>query len=333
MAKTILVRLLIGLLGYAGLCIWLPFQPDHLRLLLGTAVGMGLFSGLAFSASYQLVSRFANKNVIALGLGCSASAPLVLLLEIGFGIGTHATRSEQVLLYGSVGLLVLAGTAAAVSLLFRHWEAIEQHAAASSSITTTSGGSKRNKNNEAGKPLLEAATLDHPPTSIATSAAASSPRDITTGHSPGDGASLESGSTPLPPPLIAYGSLEPYRTFLSTDEEVVDPDGSFHGPTSRELSRLESRRSFRFGSAELSSTDLEGGAAAEPLLHAQDSTEPPPISTEEVTPNRVTLVVLSLIWAPMLSMFFSTGIALTVFPFFTYVRSSGLFGESFPRVR
>ena len=33
-------------------------------------VALGLFSGIAFSASYQLVARFANKNVIALGLGC-----------------------------------------------------------------------------------------------------------------------------------------------------------------------------------------------------------------------------------------------------------------------
>ena len=50
-------------------------------------VALGLFSGIAFSASYQLVSRFANKNVIALGLGCSASGPLVLALQILCGVG------------------------------------------------------------------------------------------------------------------------------------------------------------------------------------------------------------------------------------------------------
>ena len=40
------------------------------RLLLGTIAALGVAHGISFSASYQLVARFANKNTIALGLGC-----------------------------------------------------------------------------------------------------------------------------------------------------------------------------------------------------------------------------------------------------------------------
>lgn len=42
------------------------------RFLLGAVVALGLFSGIAFSAAYQLVARFANKNVIG---GQPALAP------------------------------------------------------------------------------------------------------------------------------------------------------------------------------------------------------------------------------------------------------------------
>ena len=93
-AGTILGRLVVGLLGCASICIAFPFLPQkiwqvaprrarpamracaclpqppqaanttHLRRwLLGSVVAVGLFSGIAYSASYQLVARFANKNV------------------------------------------------------------------------------------------------------------------------------------------------------------------------------------------------------------------------------------------------------------------------------
>jgi hypothetical protein len=29
-AKTILVRLLVGLLGYGAVCVWFPFMPEHI---------------------------------------------------------------------------------------------------------------------------------------------------------------------------------------------------------------------------------------------------------------------------------------------------------------
>ena len=40
-----------------------------------------------------------------------------------------------------------------------------------------------------------------------------------------------------------------------------------------------------------------------------------------------------LIWAPMAALSLSSTVALTLFPFFTYVPTSGLLGESLPKVR
>ena len=45
-----------------------------------------------------------------------------------------------------------------------------------------------------------------------------------------------------------------------------------------------------------------------------------------------TLLLLQSCWVPLLALFLSSTIALTVFPFFTYVPSSGLIGESLPKV-
>lgn len=55
--------------------------------------------GISFSASYQLVSRFAGKNTISLGLGCVGSGGIVLLLELGLGINAHPSRPQNMVLY------------------------------------------------------------------------------------------------------------------------------------------------------------------------------------------------------------------------------------------
>ncbi len=63
---------------------------------------LGLFSGTAFSASYQLVSRFANKNVISLGLGFVGGGLVTLLLQLALRIGRHRTWARELAMYESV---------------------------------------------------------------------------------------------------------------------------------------------------------------------------------------------------------------------------------------
>ena len=55
--------------------------------------------GIAFSASYQMVARFANKNTISLGLGCVGSGLLALALELVLSVGPKPTRTSFIILF------------------------------------------------------------------------------------------------------------------------------------------------------------------------------------------------------------------------------------------
>lgn len=60
---------------------------------------LGLVSAIAFSASYQLVARFANKNVVSLGLGCVGSGLVVLVLEMAVHMRSHPTHAQLVIVF------------------------------------------------------------------------------------------------------------------------------------------------------------------------------------------------------------------------------------------
>lgn len=62
-------------------------------------MALGLVSAIAFSASYQLVARFANKNVVSLGLGCVGSGLLVLLLETAVRMRSTPTRAQLFIVF------------------------------------------------------------------------------------------------------------------------------------------------------------------------------------------------------------------------------------------
>ncbi len=69
------------------------------RDLLAAIVALGLVSAIAFSASYQLVARFANKNVVSLGLGCVGSGLVVLVLEMAVHMRSHPTQAQLIFLF------------------------------------------------------------------------------------------------------------------------------------------------------------------------------------------------------------------------------------------
>ena len=69
------------------------------RWLLGSVIVLGLMHGIAFSASYQMVARFANKNTISLGLGCVGSGLLALALEVVLEVGPKPTRTSFIILF------------------------------------------------------------------------------------------------------------------------------------------------------------------------------------------------------------------------------------------
>ena len=69
------------------------------RWLLASVIVLGLMHGIAFSAAYQMVARFANKNTISLGLGCVGSGLLALALELILSVGPKPTRVSFIILF------------------------------------------------------------------------------------------------------------------------------------------------------------------------------------------------------------------------------------------
>lgn len=60
---------------------------------------LGMVSGIAFSAAYQLVAKFANKNTISLGLGCVGSGIVVLILETALQMKASPSHIQQIVLF------------------------------------------------------------------------------------------------------------------------------------------------------------------------------------------------------------------------------------------
>lgn len=70
-----------GLGGATLVCATLPFHAQKASVLLGAVALLGIFCGVAFGSSYQLVSRFSARESVALTTGDSTGA---VLLECGF---------------------------------------------------------------------------------------------------------------------------------------------------------------------------------------------------------------------------------------------------------
>jgi len=115
-AASMALRLGSGLAGCAAVCAALPFLPARLPWLLGATAGMGAASAVAFSASYQLVSWFRAADVIALGLGCSGSGPVALLIQLAMHSGASPRRWQSIAVWEIAAGVVIAGAAATASL-------------------------------------------------------------------------------------------------------------------------------------------------------------------------------------------------------------------------
>ena len=98
-AKTTLGRLLVGLGGCAAVTAAWPFAHRGHNTLLLLVVILGLVAGIAFSASYQLVARFANKNTISLGLGCVGSGIVTLIMETALRMGSTPSHKQELILF------------------------------------------------------------------------------------------------------------------------------------------------------------------------------------------------------------------------------------------
>lgn len=271
-AELCFVRLVIGLWGTSCTTLAFPFLPsDTPYYLLSTIIILGLFVGLSFSASYQLVSRFANKNIIALGVGMSGSGFLVLLLE--FRMGSSPDKAEEIKLYFTLAAVVLCGLWATVSLLLRHWSAINACCDTRSECLLSQNES---------------------------TAGPQSP--ITNGRT----ARKSLNRSPSLPPLLLYDALEP---------KLLD---SYEPP------------SFERWLTPATSLTLTPQA-----LPSEENTIEESNRVEEVgeCEGKLLLYDAAIASAPaLIGLAVQSTVALLIFPFFTFVNSSGLFGSSLPKV-
>mmetsp|Transcript_14139 Transcript_14139/g.42675 ORF Transcript_14139/g.42675 Transcript_14139/m.42675 type:complete len:478 (+) Transcript_14139:565-1998(+) len=115
------LRLVLGLGGAAVVVASFPFHKESMFVLLLAVSLLGIFSGVAFGSSYQLVSRFGERESVALTTGFVGSGPIVLLLEALLHIGTKPTFGQRVILYFATSAVILAGLAAGAVLLSKSW--------------------------------------------------------------------------------------------------------------------------------------------------------------------------------------------------------------------
>jgi Nucleoside transporter len=287
-----------------------------------------------------MVARFANKNTIALGLGCSASGPLILLLQITLGLESIPTFEQQVALFLIIAVVVASGLWATVSLLFRHWDAIE----ASAHGGGVSAADMQQQQQLASPLLGDAETgsggvLEREDFSFATPVGVEggSPRTAaTTPRSP-------LYKTPSLPPLIAYNLLEPYETFLSAREDWT-PSPLLRRTSSREREESPTAAAALSGGAyhnmESALPSLAGAAHSENDLlrlglpsNNNTETELEEEKEEELSSAHTLAATISDVWPALIVVGLQGGIALTLFPFFTYLPSSGWIGvESLPKL-
>ncbi|KAL3137216.1 hypothetical protein ABBQ32_006768 [Trebouxia sp. C0010 RCD-2024] len=379
-ARTILARLLIGLGGCALICAAIPFEPTDLRWLLGSVIVLGLMHGIAFSASYQMVARFANKNTISLGLGCVGSGLLALALEVVLSVGPKPTRTNFIILFETAAGVVMVGFVAAISLLLRHWQAIEQytHVMAQTDLTSPLL-QEEGRSGEEGD-LVGDLPQRRPRRSVV--------RSLSTMHMMGftplgffetvsEGDNLVEGHMSLPTGKPALRRRSTF-TFRPPDLSAAAPqerDSSSSASLRRTISvpvtstsRDTAPLAFHAKAQGASRTAVAApslGAIAEHEHIAAHPGSPPtrayspfPATTGPLglasafasqqqpgsmspsgqsTPRLVreasgTMLVVRDIWPVMTSLFLSGVVGIMVFPFFTYVPSSGWLNDLLPKV-
>ncbi|KAK9828283.1 hypothetical protein WJX74_007233 [Apatococcus lobatus] len=293
-------RLFVGLGGSAIICALYPFYAESVPYLLWITAFLGVFSGIAFGSSYQLVAYFEPVNTVALTTGYVGSGPIVLLLELFLQVGPKPSVGQIVALFELVAAFTIAGLLAALGLLYSHWQALEvsdcatrQHLLPSKQPEVTvrpaapCTSSPRRRHADRMPERRDSFATDR----RGTSSSASSRLSQTALFSSGD-----SGSTlELNQQGSGLGLAHPHSQ-LSIQTERAASIGSMLGwPVSPHASELDK------------------------LL-----AEPP----SEPSASRI----MTGIWPAAFSLFLSVGTSILVFPFFTFVPTSGWLGSMLPQV-
>ncbi|GFR41593.1 hypothetical protein Agub_g2316 [Astrephomene gubernaculifera] len=117
-----LLRLTLGLGGLVGLTRFFPvLTAGSERALLATTVLVGMSYGIAFGTSYQVASKYASGATVALTTGFVSSGPVVLLLDLALKRGPYYSPEGLETLFKWVAGITAAGLAAAAALVLGSW--------------------------------------------------------------------------------------------------------------------------------------------------------------------------------------------------------------------
>ena len=300
-ASSILMRGTVGLCGYGMLTFLFPYIPDDSQtFLLWLVAGIGMCSSLAFSASYQLGARFTSVAVVALGMGGSASGPLVLVLELLFGIGAHPSFDQFLVLFSLLTILAAAGIWCLASLLMPHWEEVNES-------VDVHDKDKAIDQYDDQIPLIGDETRSVPILGR---------RDRTAS-------------------VLAYNSLEPHsQPFIAAGKDAWYPVAhtvSLSTLTSYDFSNIIAQFSKRFDE---SGSDEEENTSGPRLCDANQQEEENGIASIYGQGHQTTTApwyedvrdTIACIWPCLLAMLIQCSTSLVVLPFFTYASSSGIVG-------
>eukprot|EP00884_Botryococcus_braunii_P018331 jgi/Botrbrau1/5181/Bobra.0172s0051.1 len=348
--RNLLGRMIFGLLGCALICSAFPFLPETSMWLLLSVTALGLLQAIAFSASYQLVARFANKNVVSLGLGCVASGLVAFLLELGLLLGPRPTRLQMIILFEAVAGITLMGLVAAVSLVTRHWNAIEGWvggpATLDAPLLSAENADSLLVGRSSGLDTISSKVLRHVsgPLMLGIVNPLEYHMDSETEMLMGEVAEHYfadltdeqiraqlpcEGILPGRPPeggvLVEEARSEQIRK-RALEHQIRENDRTLSVPTGPiTITELVDESPGVTPRRHLVSPFQTAGQNASPELNQAAPQDPHQA-------GRTSLAVLSAIWHAISALFMSGTFFTLVFPFFTYIQSTGLCGPLLPKV-
>ncbi|KAG2500340.1 hypothetical protein HYH03_001915 [Edaphochlamys debaryana] len=132
-----LSRLLVGLGSLVALTYHFPqLTAPSQEALLFTTVLIGMSYGVAFGTSYQIASKYPSGATVALTTGFVSSGPVVLLLDLALKRGPFYSKEGLEQLFRYVSAITAAGLLSATALVLGSWRMLS---AASPSVSTANG--------------------------------------------------------------------------------------------------------------------------------------------------------------------------------------------------
>ncbi|GIL58218.1 hypothetical protein Vafri_13282 [Volvox africanus] len=117
-----LLRFTLGLGGLVGLTRYFPtLTAGSEQALLIMTVLVGISYGIAFGTSYQIASKFTAGSTVALTTGFVSSGPVVLLLDLALKRGTYYTDEGLEQLFKWVAIITAGGLLSAALLVLGSW--------------------------------------------------------------------------------------------------------------------------------------------------------------------------------------------------------------------